>query len=104
MRSTCVAVLISVALAMASKSSAEDKPVIPAGAISVDDLKKQSASQIAGRTVVPVPKPMSQSRSSIGQFFHRLFGPSETKINGTVIQSAQTYKNGIAPLPPIVPR
>ncbi len=105
MRITQAAVLIALTAAFAGKALGDDKDTskgpLPPGAISADDLKKQAGKQ---QMTGPAPRRMSQSRSGIGDFFRRLFGPSEPKINGTVIRNAQTYKNGIMPVAPIAPR
>jgi hypothetical protein len=101
MRKACWIWLVAVSLGSAGNLRAEDKPAIPGGAIPVDDLRKQAAKQ---QTIKPPPLQMSKSRSGLSEFFRKLFGPSEPRINGTVIGGAQTYKNGIMPVAPIVPR
>jgi hypothetical protein len=88
---------VAVSLGSAGIVRADEKATIPAGATTLDDLKKQAGKQQA-------PKRMSQTRSGVGDFFRKLFGPSEPKINGTIIGGAQTYKNGIMPVAPTLPR
>ena len=104
MRIARLAMFIAITLGYSSAALADDKEtkaVLPAGAVPLDDLKKQAAKQQMTR---PAPKHMSQTRLGVGDFFRKLFGPSEPKINGTVIGGAQTYKNGISPVAPIIPR
>src|SRR6266545_4626420 len=105
MRIARLAMLIAITLGYSSAAVADEKETpkaaLPAGAVPVDDLKKQAAKQQMTRQT---PKHMSQTRLGVGDFFRKLFGPSEPKINGTVIGGAQTYKNGISPVAPIIPR
>jgi hypothetical protein len=101
MRKACWIWLVAVSLGSAGIARAEEKATIPAGATTLDDLKQQAGRQQMTRTA---PRHMSQSRSGVGNFFRKLFGPSDPKINGTVIGGAQTYKNGIMPVAPIAPR
>jgi hypothetical protein len=92
---------VAVSLGSAGIVRADEKATIPAGATTLDDLKKQAGKQQAS---TQAPKRMSQTRSGVGDFFRKLFGPSEPKINGTIIGGAQTYKNGIMPVAPTLPR
>lgn len=101
MRKACWIWLVAITLGSVGVVRAEEKPMLPPGSVPLDDLKSQAAKQQMGK---PIPKPMTQSRSGVGDFFRRLFGPSEPKINGTIISGAQTYRNGILPVAPVLPR
>lgn len=101
MRKACWIWLVAVSLGSAGIARAEEKQTIPAGAIPVDDLRKQAAKQQSMKQPI---MHMSKSRLGVSDFFRKLFGPGDPKINGTVIGGAQTYKNGIMPVAPIVPR
>ena len=101
MRKACWIWFVAVSLGSAAPVRADDKPTAPAGAIPIDDIKKQTAKP----QVMKQPSThMSRSRLGVGDFFRRLFGPGEPKINGNVIGGAQTYKSGIMPVAPIVPK
>jgi hypothetical protein len=99
MRYLKIALPVFLALGITTSIKAEDKPSLPAGSVPVEGAKTLSSGQ---KMLKPAPvMRSSQSSSGVGDFFRKLFGPSDPKLNGKVIEGARTYKNGIMPLPPV---
>lgn len=101
MRKACWIWLVAVSLASVGILRADEKPMFPRGATPIEEQKKQA---IKPPSMNQAPKHMSQTRLGLGDFFRKLFGPDEPKINGAVIGGTKMYKNAISPVAPIVPR